>query len=576
MKKLIKLFIALIILFSTGVLFAQNSPLFQQNPFVNGTTAEIGPMCVGGIVYDDNSFENAYSVSGNNQEYGMMVMKITPPVYPFKINQLCFVLMRHPNAPPNWMFDIVVYDTTGAVNYSPGNPVAEIDSQIAYNVGTPYGAITWYDFNSITSIPVLRSGSYYIGLRWLALSAPVYSIRVDESVTTPMQPAYEKIGNQPWQLIRTYTYNYRALGIRADGYYEVLAHDYETGPFLSLPGSFTVGQSYDIKARIKNLGSSNETGVPIKFSVDGIEQNSVNLSLDTAETDSVSFPWVALGGYHTLRIYSALESDLYRGNDTVAVSVFAPYSIPTPGGTITVCRQGLNLPIQDFIRLNDSVQVILPSWAFGVQDVNAYIDTVLHTYDSDLSFTLSHEGISSQIISYVGSSGQDFIHTMLNDSASTPIWTGSAPFSGEFMPSNPLGVFNGTNVNPDGYWKLEIYDRGSEDTGVLKAWCLTINYFTYIGGIGTITVPNYYALGQNYPNPFNPLTKIEFAIPRPGDVKIVVYDILGKETAVLVNEFKNPGIYTVDFDGSKLSSGVYLYKMQAGDFTDTKKMLLIK
>lgn len=575
MKIIIKLFIAFLILFPAGVLFAQNSPLFQQNQFVNGTSPEIGPMCIGGIIYDDNSFENSYSLFGNNQELGMMVMKITPPVYPFKITQLCFALNRHPQAPPDWIFDIVVYDTTGAVNYSPGNLITEIDDQIAVNVGSVF-TVTWHDFTGISSIPTLRSGSYYIGLRWLALSSPMYAIGVDESIYTPMQPAYQKVGNQPWQFIRTYTYNYRALGIRADGYMEVLAHDYAAGPFLSLPGSFTVGQTYDIKARIKNLGSSNETGVPIKFSVDGIEAASVNLSLNSGVVDSVSFPWVAIGGYHTLRIYSALESDLYRGNDTVVVSVFAPYSIPTPGGTITVCKRGLNLPIQDFTRVLDSVEVILPSWAFGVQDVNLYIDTVQHTYVSDLSFTLSHEGISAQIISNVGYSGQDFIHTMLNDSSSTPIWTGSAPFSGEFMPSNPLGVFNGTNVNPDGFWKLEIYDRGGGDTGVLKAWCLTINYFTYIGVIGTITVPNYYALGQNYPNPFNPSTKIEYAIPRPGNVKVTVYDITGRETEVLVDEFKNPGIYTVDFDASALSSGVYFYKMQAGDFTDTKKMLLLK
>lgn len=83
-------------------------------------------------------------------------------------------------------------------------------------------------------------------------------------------------------------------------------------------------------------------------------------------------------------------------------------------------------------------------------------------------------------------------------------------------------------------------------------------------------------MGQNYPNPFNPSTKIEYAIPRPGDTKITVYDILGKEVAVLVNEFKYPGIYTVDFDASALSSGVYFYKLQSGSFADTKKMLMLK
>jgi N-acetylneuraminic acid mutarotase len=89
-------------------------------------------------------------------------------------------------------------------------------------------------------------------------------------------------------------------------------------------------------------------------------------------------------------------------------------------------------------------------------------------------------------------------------------------------------------------------------------------------------VPDNYSLGQNYPNPFNPTTRIKFAIPKAGEVQIVVFDLLGREVSTLVNEFKNPGIYTVDFNASALSSGVYFYKIKSGSYTDTKKMLLVK
>ncbi len=97
-------------------------------------------------------------------------------------------------------------------------------------------------------------------------------------------------------------------------------------------------------------------------------------------------------------------------------------------------------------------------------------------------------------------------------------------------------------------------------------------------GIGTINsgMPLTYNLSQNYPNPFNPVTRIAYTMPKSGNVKLIVYDILGKEVATLVNEFKATGTYSVDFDGSNLASGVYLYRIESGDFTAVKKMLLIK
>jgi hypothetical protein len=89
-------------------------------------------------------------------------------------------------------------------------------------------------------------------------------------------------------------------------------------------------------------------------------------------------------------------------------------------------------------------------------------------------------------------------------------------------------------------------------------------------------LPGAYNLSQNYPNPFNPTTVFSFSIPKAGNVKIVVYDAMGKEAALLVNEHKNAGTYNVDFNASNLASGVYLYRIEAGNYTDTKKMLLIK
>ncbi|NWG28709.1 MAG: T9SS type A sorting domain-containing protein [Ignavibacteriaceae bacterium] len=85
-----------------------------------------------------------------------------------------------------------------------------------------------------------------------------------------------------------------------------------------------------------------------------------------------------------------------------------------------------------------------------------------------------------------------------------------------------------------------------------------------------------YSLSQNYPNPFNPTTTIDYSIKLAGDVTLKVYDILGTEVASLVNEVKEPGNYSVEFNAANLPSGIYVYRLTTGNFVDTKKLILLK
>ena len=105
--------------------------------------------------------------------------------------------------------------------------------------------------------------------------------------------------------------------------------------------------------------------------------------------------------------------------------------------------------------------------------------------------------------------------------------------------------------------------------------CFVINNITNIQR-NVISNPSKFNLSQNYPNPFNPNTKIDYAIPKNGFVSLKIYDILGREIKSLVNENKTTGYYSVDFNGSEFSSGVYFYKLESNGFNEVKKMMLIK
>ncbi|MEO8664351.1 MAG: M14 family zinc carboxypeptidase [Ignavibacteria bacterium] len=99
---------------------------------------------------------------------------------------------------------------------------------------------------------------------------------------------------------------------------------------------------------------------------------------------------------------------------------------------------------------------------------------------------------------------------------------------------------------------------------------------TPVGITQNTGIPGRYSLSQNYPNPFNPKTVINYQLSMTNFVSLKVFDVLGNQVATLVNEDQNPGNYSVSFDGNNLSSGLYYYKLESGEFTDTKKMLLIK
>jgi len=131
-----------------------------------------------------------------------------------------------------------------------------------------------------------------------------------------------------------------------------------------------------------------------------------------------------------------------------------------------------------------------------------------------------------------------------------------------------LNLNNGPIINQEG--SLTIIGRKSRSVGK-----------EFIIPEAELHLPNSYELTQNFPNPFNPLTEISFSLPRASDVTFEIYNITGQKVATLVNGALEAGEHTVQWDsrdesGNSVASGIYLYRLTAGEFTDTKKMILLK
>ncbi len=120
------------------------------------------------------------------------------------------------------------------------------------------------------------------------------------------------------------------------------------------------------------------------------------------------------------------------------------------------------------------------------------------------------------------------------------------------------------------------YDQATGGNPFLEAAQMFLSDTSTAAIDNTPPVPSRYSLAQNYPNPFNPTTVINYRIPDEKHVTLTIYDALGRRIETLVNGMQSPGLHQVIFDGSNLASGVYFYRLDAGGFIETKKLVLLK
>lgn len=150
---------------------------------------------------------------------------------------------------------------------------------------------------------------------------------------------------------------------------------------------------------------------------------------------------------------------------------------------------------------------------------------------------------------------------------------GSAP-SGTYTYHGYVGDYPATIWDEDSF-TFEKLNTG--DGEPVEGWNNYGEKFEdWFAAVDKIAVPEAYSLGQNYPNPFNPVTSIRFGLPQAGYVKLAVYDLLGRQAALLVDGDRDVGAHEVSFDASDLASGIYVYRLQAGGFSASGKMILVK
>ena len=162
------------------------------------------------------------------------------------------------------------------------------------------------------------------------------------------------------------------------------------------------------------------------------------------------------------------------------------------------------------------------------------------------------------------------IVTLRYDSSANEIWAATyssgpnATDEGDFIAVDDSGsvYVGGSSVTSNGFDYLALKYRQQEGTGIIAA--------------PTSKVPKGYVLYQNFPNPFNPTTTIRYSLPTSAFVSLKLFGVLGNEIATLIDGLQRAGPHSIEFDATDLASGVYFYRLQAGGFNDTKKLILLK
>jgi len=232
------------------------------------------------------------------------------------------------------------------------------------------------------------------------------------------------------------------------------------------------------------------------------------------------------------------------------------------------------------VSTSDNIDVVTATdLTDNLYGVSVTINELLHPDVSKLEIFLEHGGVSVKLVAQNSASGVNFINTNFRDAADNPIASGSAPYTGSFIPSESLRAFNGTD--PKGDWTLRIIDhsgKGPSDAGgTLNAW--TLKLLTDAGsgtGIHSAAGKEDLMLYPCYPNPAQEETRIDFNILSNDKVNMSVYNQAGQVVAKLIDEVLTPGYYSMVWNVHDISPGVYFIRLETNGISSSQKIVVFK
>jgi hypothetical protein len=328
------------------------------------------------------------------------------------------------------------------------------------------------------------------------------------------------------------------------------------------------------------------------------------------DAQNVKVEFIPLNAYLTVpvQLYSKVTmpsrtSDSVTFNFTISGSCPNGYAIPAririkQNDSLIVFNQVYNVLVGNGVTtFADSAENGSGNWTYGtgwaINTASYYSPTHSFAYpnyaaNANSSMTLSFPlNLSSYPVAYLEfwhkygvETGYDYCYVEVSSDNGTT-WQNVATYNGTMTTWTKQSFDISSKVNLSGNFRIRFRltsDGNTQGTGWYVDNIKITNYQGQITGTGNNLgiIPDKYSLGQNYPNPFNPSTSIKFGLSKSGIVKLIVYDVTGKVISTLLNETFNAGEHTVLFNAENLSSGVYYYKLESGNFSDTKKMLLIK
>jgi hypothetical protein len=254
-----------------------------------------------------------------------------------------------------------------------------------------------------------------------------------------------------------------------------------------------------------------------------------------------------------------------KHTDSVSVDIYIDGSIVLEGTRQAVDSQfALDDSVAFFLdddgeeKATDVAQVVLYNYALTPAEVLALGDVPLPVELTSFTALLSGDAV---ILNWETATEVNNYGFEIEASTSSATGWKTIGFVSGHGNSNSPNSYSFTAIDGAKYYRLKQIDTDGR-----------FEYSSVVEVEGSLS----YKLSQNHPNPFNPTTVINFSIPESGLVTVKVYNALGQEVAELLNEVKTAGSYAVNFNGSNLSSGMYIYKISAGSFSATRKMMLLK